>query len=145
MRHVTITDSHAQTTIDVPTVESWDVVVQEVLTRLRPTTILTLSGELGAGKTTFVQHLGEALGIKRPPQSPTFALMRIYPVPHHAFVSRIVHVDAYRFESPNEANVLDLDEERAEQGTVVVIEWPEKMQPWIDAHAHDIVHLHISL
>ena len=127
MRHVTIEEKSRIKKIDVPTVGGWHMVVREILPRLRPGLLIGLSGELGAGKTTFVQALTKKLGVKRTPPSPTFALMRSYEFPRHSDVQRIVHVDAYRFTSPKEAIVLDLADELADGKTVVVVEWPEKM------------------
>ncbi len=127
MRHVTITEKGKMKKIDVPTVGAWHVVIREVLPRLQPGLLIGLSGELGAGKTTFVQALTKKLGVKRVPPSPTFALMRSYEFPRYASIERLVHVDAYRFTSPKEAIVLDLADELADKKTIVVVEWPENM------------------
>ena len=79
-----------------------------------------LTGDLGAGKTTFVQGMARGLGIdpKHYVNSPTFTLVNEYG-------DRLVHVDLYRIEKPSEIETLAL-EEYVQPGRVIVIEWPEK-------------------
>src|ERR1700739_2778621 len=74
-------------------------------------TVVTLSGDLGAGKTTFVQAAANALGIEENVTSPTFVIEKIYQLPkksdvRHRFFKRLVHVDAYRLEGPAELEKL---------------------------------------
>jgi tRNA threonylcarbamoyl adenosine modification protein YjeE len=75
-----------------------------------------LTGELGAGKTTFARGLGAALGVRGTVTSPTFVLARTHP---RAEGPPLVHVDAYRLSSAHELDDLDLDF----GGSIVVIEW----------------------
>jgi alanine racemase len=84
---------------------------------LRAGDVLVLSGELGAGKTTFTRGLGEGLGVRGPVTSPTFVLARTHP----SLVGgpALVHVDAYRLGSALELDDLDIDFEHS----VVVVEW----------------------
>lgn len=86
---------------------------------LRAGDLIILRGELGAGKTTFTQGLGEALGVRGPIASPTFVLSRIHP----SLVGGpdLVHVDAYRLGSPAEVDDLDLD--ATSDRSVTVVEW----------------------
>lgn len=86
---------------------------------------LLLEGELGAGKTTFVQGLAEGLGITRRLTSPTFALMNVYPV-RHAALSHLVHVDLYRLTSADNLTALDLDRWVSDPTALLVVEWPER-------------------
>jgi tRNA threonylcarbamoyladenosine biosynthesis protein TsaE len=81
--------------------------------------LLILHGELGAGKTTFTQGLGEALGVRGPVTSPTFVLSRIHP----SLVGGpdLVHVDAYRLGTAAEVDDLDLD--ATADRSVTVVEW----------------------
>jgi len=81
--------------------------------------LLILQGELGAGKTTFTQGLGEALGVRGPVTSPTFVLSRIHP----SLVNGpdLVHVDAFRLSSAAEVDDLDLD--ATTDSSVTVVEW----------------------
>ena len=90
---------------------------------LHPGDVICLQGELGAGKTTLVQGLAQGWGSLDPVSSPTFVLVNVYRRPD---VERLFHLDAYRIDSPIEAEELDLDEMLA-QGSLV-IEWPEKME-----------------
>jgi tRNA threonylcarbamoyladenosine biosynthesis protein TsaE len=86
---------------------------------LRPGDLLVLSGDLGAGKTTFTQGLGEGLQVRGPVTSPTFVISRVHP----SLVGgpALVHVDAYRLAGLAELDDLDLDTSLAE--AVTVVEW----------------------
>ncbi len=129
----------------VPEVMAWSGVAEYVSELLRPGTILAISGELGAGKTTFIQALTKTLGIKKVPPSPTFSLMRSYRLPKtFNGIRRIIHVDAYRFDDERELVVLDLDEELADGSSVLVIEWPEKMPKWLKKKKADLVQMEIA-
>jgi tRNA threonylcarbamoyladenosine biosynthesis protein TsaE len=81
--------------------------------------VLILSGDLGAGKTTFTQGLARGLGIEEPITSPTFVIARVHPHPHDG--PGLVHVDAYRLGSSIELDDLDLDADL--EHSVVVVEW----------------------
>ena len=86
--------------------------------------LLVLSGELGAGKTTFTQGLGEGLGVRAGIISPTFVLVRIHPnLPDGPRPGGpdLVHVDAYRLESASEID--DIDLENTMDSAVTVVEW----------------------
>lgn len=86
--------------------------------------LLVLSGELGAGKTTFTQGLGEGLGVRAGIISPTFVLVRIHPnLPdgHRPGGPDLVHVDAYRLGSA--AEIDDIDLENTMDSSVTVVEW----------------------
>lgn len=86
--------------------------------------LLVLTGELGAGKTTFTQGLGEGLGVRAGIISPTFVLVRIHPsLPDGPRPGGpdLVHVDAYRLESA--AEIDDIDLENTMDSAVTVVEW----------------------
>jgi tRNA threonylcarbamoyladenosine biosynthesis protein TsaE len=97
----------------------------EVANTLQPGDVILLEGDLGAGKTTFVQGLAAALGVNAPVTSPTFTLMNVYPTPRGF---DLVHVDAYRLEQLSELVDLALPE-MLDDGAVVVIEWGERAAP----------------
>lgn len=130
MRIVTIKQGSDCRRFRVPSERDWGDVAKRVALRLTSGDIVALSGPLGAGKTTFVQALAKALGSKRVPRSPTFALVRSYPVSTY-HLKRLLHVDAYRIEHSSEILALDLDEELADKETAVAIEWPENIKPWL--------------
>lgn len=99
--------------------------------------VLALTGDLGAGKTTFTQQLGEVLGVKEHIVSPTFMIMRNYATTH-AVYTKLVHIDAYRIEDEGEAEVLRLDEVLRDQSALVCIEWPERIPAYIPGDATHI-------
>lgn len=86
----------------------------------QPGDVIILVGDLGAGKTTFVQGMGHAFGVREPITSPTFVISRI----HEGEPGwRLIHIDAYRLTSGVELDDLDLDVE-LESG-IAVVEWGE--------------------
>lgn len=96
--------------------------------------VLALRGELGAGKTTFVQQLARQFGITDTLQSPTYVLMKKYAMPSglNTFgmprrFKTLVHIDAYRLESPQEFAALKPEEFLHDKTALVVVEWPEKV------------------
>ena len=101
---------------------------EELGAALRAGDLVTLSGPLGAGKTTFVQGLARGLGCATPVTSPTFVLI----VEHEGSLP-LLHVDAYRLESLcydaiRDAGVLDAIER---DDAVTVIEWPERIADFL--------------
>lgn len=86
----------------------------------RPGDVVLLTGELGAGKTTLVQGMGAALGIREPITSPTFVIARAHV---GSSGQRLVHVDAYRVGSALELDDLDLDADAST--AITVVEWGE--------------------
>ncbi|MBX9928977.1 MAG: tRNA (adenosine(37)-N6)-threonylcarbamoyltransferase complex ATPase subunit type 1 TsaE [Gemmatimonadaceae bacterium] len=83
--------------------------------------VVTLAGDLGAGKTTLVQAICRGLGVTEPVTSPTFALVHEY----RGARSPVYHLDLYRLRAPNELAALGWDELLGERA-VVLIEWPER-------------------
>ena len=87
---------------------------------VRPGDIVVLAGEMGAGKTTFAQAFGAALGVTEPITSPTFTLVHSYLVPGRRMT--LHHADLYRLDRTSELEDLALDE-LAEFDGVVLVEW----------------------
>jgi tRNA threonylcarbamoyladenosine biosynthesis protein TsaE len=88
-------------------------------------TLVTLSGDLGAGKTTFTQSVARAFGVTEPVTSPTFVLAKAYPLPDGNAFRKLVHVDAYRLEEGKDLASLAFAEAMEEKETLVMLEWPE--------------------
>jgi len=92
--------------------------------QLRAGDLLVLTGELGAGKTTFTQGLGAGLGVRGAITSPTFVIARVHPPADPAAGGpELVHVDAYRLGGIAELDDLDLDTDLDD--AVTVVEWGE--------------------
>ena len=91
--------------------------------------VLLLSGELGAGKTSLVQGLATGLGITEAVTSPTFALAQHYCRPTAPQQPVLVHLDLYRLELPEAADELFAQEEElaAESGALLAVEWPQRL------------------
>jgi tRNA threonylcarbamoyladenosine biosynthesis protein TsaE len=109
--------------------EETDAAGQRLGATLGSGDVVALSGELGAGKTVFVQGLVRALGVTSGATSPTFVLVNEYRgrLPVH-------HVDAYRTASL--AELLDLGVEEMMDGDgVTIIEWAERLEPMLPARA----------
>jgi len=105
--------------LTVPTAEDMRAIGEEVAGQLRPGDVLVLSGDLGAGKTTFTQGLGAGLQVRGHVASPTFVISRVHP----SLVGgpALVHVDAYRLGGIAELDDLDLD--ASLDDAVTVVEW----------------------
>lgn len=89
--------------------------------------VLALHGELGAGKTAFVQALARALDIVTHVPSSTFVIMRRYLVPAHERFTTLVHIDAYRVESLDEMKVIGFADVLSDPYSLVCIEWAERV------------------
>lgn len=127
----------------INSVEEWNQIAREVVDQLHDGDILTLSGSLGAGKTTFVQVLAQTLGSERIPKSPTFSMLRTYPISKND-LKRLLHVDAYRIENEMDLVTLDLDEELSIPGTILVLEWPEKIPQWLSMRSHKELRIEVE-
>lgn len=91
-------------------------------------TLVTLSGELGAGKTAFVKVVARVLGIREVVNSPTFVLEKIYLLDESKPFERLVHIDAYRLESGENMKALGFEALMQDAGNVIMLEWPERVQ-----------------
>lgn len=89
--------------------------------------IILLHGDLGAGKTTFVQGLAQGLGIPKRIISPTFVIIRTYKLDNNSDLGNFYHIDLYRTETKQELEDLGLPEILANPHNIVVIEWAEKL------------------
>ncbi len=122
---------------DAPDADAMRALARDLAKVLRAGDLLVLSGELGAGKTTFTQGLGEGLGVRGDITSPTFVIARVHP----SLVEgpALVHVDAYRLGGLEELDDLDLDTSLDE--AVTVVEWGAGVA---EALADDRLHVQIT-
>lgn len=89
--------------------------------------VFFLYGDLGSGKTTFAQGVGEVLGITQKMQSPTFIIMRSYELSNQKW-DMLYHVDLYRIESIHNIEELGILDLMQDPKNLFLIEWPERMQ-----------------
>jgi len=99
--------------------------------------IIALSGPLGSGKTTFVKGVAKGLKLKQLIQSPTFLLLREYPVLENPKIKRLVHIDLYRLKNEEEIASLGLSDYLGRKEVVSLIEWPDKIQDWLKKNFSD--------
>jgi tRNA threonylcarbamoyladenosine biosynthesis protein TsaE len=113
------------------TLEDFDVEATAFVEALEPSargaTLITLSGELGAGKTTFAQAIARALGVEGPVTSPTFVIEKIYGLPEGKRFERLVHIDAYRLSAMAELNAIGFGTMMSSPGNLILLEWPERV------------------
>lgn len=98
--------------------------------------VLALRGELGSGKTTFVQGLAKSLGLDEKIQSPTFVLMRGYALPKKIKIFRhFLHIDAYRLTRAAEVKHFGFREMLKDKDALIAIEWAERVKKLIPKRA----------
>ena len=105
---------------------------KDFVTNLKPKSIIILKGTIGAGKTSFVQGIGQGLYIKEAITSPTFALSHHY----ESGAMHLIHMDLYRIENSLSARELFLEEEEEldTNNGLLVIEWPELIEPILEVY-----------
>ncbi len=123
-----------------------DQFAREVLSLLKKevgdgAVVLALSGDLGAGKTTFTQALGRQLGITEDITSPTFTIMKGYETTDETF-AHLIHMDAYRIEDEDELRPLRFTDILATPQTLMCVEWAELIKGALPAAA---LHLTLSI
>jgi len=96
-------------------------------------TVLCLNGNLGGGKTTFLQGFAKGLGIKERILSPTFVILKNFKIkniatPKNKYFSSFYHIDCYRLNKPTEILELDFKNIIKNPKNIVAIEWPEKIK-----------------
>jgi tRNA threonylcarbamoyladenosine biosynthesis protein TsaE len=96
--------------------------------------VVGLSGNLGAGKTSFTKYVARILGIHEEITSPTFVIMKIYEINNSQIDKtlaipwkRLVHIDAYRLEHREELEILEWNKLIADKNNLILVEWPENV------------------
>ena len=108
------------------------VLAHDVYTH-RGSGVIALRGDLGAGKTSFARSfISAAMGRAEEVPSPTFTLLQVYETP----LGIIHHFDLYRLESPDDALELGIEDAFAEG--LCLIEWPDRLGPWLPHHRLDV-------
>ncbi len=124
----------SETTFITTSTEDTMALAERFAETIEPGTVILLSGDLGAGKTTFTKGCARGLGITADITSPTFTLMNLYTVPGKPRgITHFVHMDAYRLESPDEYLALGAEDYIGAPHTVSVVEWAEKI-PLLTTH-----------
>ena len=107
--------------------------------------IFALVGDLGSGKTTFVKGFARSLGIKREITSPTFVIMKQYPIVNpKKDIESLIHIDCYRLESKQDFESAGLREIFDNKNSVILIEWAEKIKKNLPKKAKNIYFSYID-
>lgn len=110
----------------VTTLEETKNVATEFVGTLKGGEIIGLEGDLGAGKTTFVQGMAKALGITEPVRSPTYTIVKMYETTHPT-IKHLIHADLYRLDGPVDLRSLGMEEWLGRDDVIIVIEWAERL------------------
>ncbi len=100
--------------------------------------VIALVGDLGAGKTTLSQSIGQSLGVTDYMTSPTFAIANQYDLANGLFV----HADLYRLDDENALYDIGF-EQYFDDANIVVIEWADKFRDWLNAQTDNILWLEL--
>ena len=111
------------------TIEQLSQVVQNLTQDIKDFSIITLTGDLGAGKTTLVKKLLAEWGVQEEILSPTFTYVNCY---KNDQGQKIFHFDCYRITNLNQFLEFGFDEYLNEPGAICLIEWPQVVQPLLD-------------
>lgn len=123
--------------------EETKIMGKKFSTSLKAGDVLLLYGELGAGKTTFVQGIAEGLGIKERIISPTFILQRIHDVSYREIKS-LNHIDLYRLDKPTKTDSLGLVDLYEDDESVTIIEWAERLDDFYPLKGYKIYFKYID-
>lgn len=115
-----------------------DVVLTEILSRTE-SSVIGLSGDLGAGKTTFMRTFLSKTGISDKASSPTFVVRKSYTVPEGSPLferfALVSHVDAYRLESQEDMKATGIDADTERNNVLLFVEWPERLGETFSKHS----------
>lgn len=117
----------------IMTINELSNIAEQILAKARganhtTATVVTLAGDLGAGKTTLTQEIAKQLGVKENVISPTFVILKNYQLSVTDYPwKKLVHIDAYRLEKDKELLNLGWQEILEDKDNLVIIEWPENV------------------
>lgn len=122
---------------EIATINELKKVAQTIAGILQEGDVLSLRGDLGAGKTTFVQAIAKAMGIHETVTSPTFSLVNYY-----EGTPPLWHLDLYRLEAPEELEDIGYEDYFYPENAITFIEWAEKADYYLpdDVYEIDIIH-----
>ena len=104
--------------------EETEAFAEKLAGSLPPGSVLTLDGDLGAGKTVFSRGFARGLGITEPVSSPTYTIIQEYPLPQSGM---LFHLDLYRISNSASALAFGVDEYINDPECYALIEWPERI------------------
>jgi tRNA threonylcarbamoyladenosine biosynthesis protein TsaE len=124
----------------IKSLEEMDLFAEEVLAGLpleRGAMLITLKGDLGAGKTAFTKSVAKHLGVTETVTSPTFVIMKSYLLTGRAY-RKLIHIDAYRVDDPSEFRPLQFTELMKDPNNLILLEWPERVPSLIPENTRKI-------
>jgi tRNA threonylcarbamoyladenosine biosynthesis protein TsaE len=124
-------------TADTASAEETEALAARLAALLEPGDVVTVAGELGAGKTTFVRGACRALGVEQPVSSPTFTIGHRYAAPRP-----VAHLDLYRVRGLGAEEWGDL--EPYFDGTIAFVEWPEHAGAWLPPARASVTLAHVD-
>jgi tRNA threonylcarbamoyladenosine biosynthesis protein TsaE len=118
-----------------------DFIVEFFKIKSKQAFVVGLYGDLGTGKTTFVRNIAKILNVKRKVNSPTFVIMKKYPIKlkNYRF---LFHIDAYRLKNAKEIETLGWEDIVSDPENLIFIEWPEKVLKVMPKKHHRILISH---
>ena len=120
-----------QISVDLPSIQDTEHYATHLSTCLTVPMVITLSGDIGAGKTTLMRALLRALGVHGPIKSPTYSLVETYDLPLNPALSetpvQVHHFDLYRITDESELEFLGF-RDYFQSNTICCIEWPERIR-----------------
>ncbi len=122
----------------VYTLDQVQDVAQELGTLLKQNAVMTLTGPLGAGKTTLVRSLLRACGVTEPITSPTFTYLNLY---ENQSGQTFYHFDCYRIDTVDGFVAAGFNEYLYQPNSYALIEWPELVMPLL---THDVCHVQLD-
>lgn len=129
--------------LPIPTLDVLEKEASRFVEKLRRSdtraTLVTLAGELGAGKTAFTKLVAHALGVEEVVNSPTFVLEKIYALPQNQPFKHLVHIDAYRLTGGEELQSIGFDEIMRDPENLVMLEWPERVHTRLPTPDHSLI------